>query len=616
MRSSISVTKILTFCFILLILILKAKLCVSFVSTSGGVSSDDSLQSAVQFVEPQLNVSSSDVTSVVNFSAKHELHQHASAMPRAHRVRHKHHHMKIRHTAAEEERTRRGYKSNAKFVNSKVDKLRHNVHPRSHNNRHQRVSSHHLHQRGGSRKIHTHSSHGSNNHNNSWQHIAASGNSSFPMQRPTDEQKTTARTERVNLSKTAKPSSKDTRLTSQSRSHGVTTVTPAKQSPVSGRASSGANSLRTSSISRRYFEDLLHSYQGKLVLRSHNRLRGDDDYAYDEDEGDNDEYDDDDDDDDDYDEDEDDSDDDDDADNDENNNEVQEDNGETQGDAGYSSVTTVNSEIYATGIANGYKQTARNTQSSGGQTQDNSFQRDGLDTARDKDSQTVPLKPTAAQPTLEGRKSPKQSPHTDMSRLASHHASKLRREGICSVPKPKIILASTDPTKQYTPHCTILHRCGDDVGCCLPTQTCASSKNTTIELYFFVHTVGSRSTIERLSFINHTECACINRLEAVSSTSITPISTVPPPPLGAPVCTCPSLFQRVIDNDNRCFCDCSSSDPQCDQFKRGLEHFSMENRRCIKDGRCEAPVCEYGHYNIAKGKCPTREDKLSYSYKG
>lgn len=94
-----------------------------------------------------------------------------------------------------------------------------------------------------------------------------------------------------------------------------------------------------------------------------------------------------------------------------------------------------------------------------------------------------------------------------------------------------------------------------------------------------VHTVGSRPTIERLSFINHTECACINRLEPIHSTSVSPISTVPPVVVTAPVCTCPSLFQRVIDNDNRCFCDCSSSDTQCDQFKRGLEHFSMENRR-------------------------------------
>lgn len=58
-----------------------------------------------------------------------------------------------------------------------------------------------------------------------------------------------------------------------------------------------------------------------------------------------------------------------------------------------------------------------------------------------------------------------------------------------------MILASNDPSKQYTPHCTILHRCGDDVGCCLPTQTCAASKNSTVELYFFVSIVFNDNVI-------------------------------------------------------------------------------------------------------------------------
>ncbi|XP_055597691.1 uncharacterized protein LOC129747474 [Uranotaenia lowii] len=177
-----------------------------------------------------------------------------------------------------------------------------------------------------------------------------------------------------------------------------------------------------------------------------------------------------------------------------------------------------------------------------------------------------------------------------------------------------MIMASNDPSKLYTPHCTILHRCGDDVGCCLPTQTCVSSKNSTVELFFFVDSVGSRRrSIERLSFINHTECTCMTRKEfedwkplPISGTSGT---------LSSIACNCPSLFQRVIDNDNRCQCDCSSSDTQCDQFKRGLEHFSMESRKCIRDGRCNEPKCEYGHYNVSKGKCPTREDRLTIAYK-
>ncbi|KAL1400924.1 hypothetical protein quinque_012070 [Culex quinquefasciatus] len=166
---------------------------------------------------------------------------------------------------------------------------------------------------------------------------------------------------------------------------------------------------------------------------------------------------------------------------------------------------------------------------------------------------------------------------------------------------------------QYTPHCTILHRCGDDVGCCPQAKTCAASKNSTVELYFFVKAVGSRSTIERLSFINHTECACINRHESINRR--TPSVSIVATPTKPPICNCPTYFQRVVDNDNRCFCDCSSSDSQCDQFKRGLEHFSMDNRRCIMNNRCEEPRCEYGRYNIAKGKCPAKKDALSIAFK-
>lgn len=216
---------------------------------------------------------------------------------------------------------------------------------------------------------------------------------------------------------------------------------------------------------------------------------------------------------------------------------------------------------------------------------------------------------TAFESSTERISAKKESQKADASRLATSHIAKIRREGSCFTPKPKMILASNDPSKQYTPHCTILHRCGDDVGCCLPTQTCAASKNSTVELYFFVQTVGSRPSIERLSFINHTECACFSRNDSPQG-RMSPTSTSSPQ-MTAPICACPSLFQRVIDDENRCICDCSSSDTQCDQFKRGLEHFSMENRRCIKNGHCNEPLCEYGHYNKAKGKCPTREEKLS-----
>lgn len=272
-------------------------------------------------------------------------------------------------------------------------------------------------------------------------------------------------------------------------------------------------------------------------------------------------------------------------------------NAEAQGDAGYS--TTARPIFLESEVANESK--LSNNENHAQQVPSTIADRlENTDTASESVTDRSPMK--------------KGAPTTDATRLASYHAAKIKREGSCFTPKPKMILASNDPSKQYTPHCTILHRCGDDVGCCLPTQTCAASKNSTVELYFFVKTVGSRPSIERLSFINHTECACFSRNDSPQGrVSATPTSS---PQTAAPICACPSLFQRVIDDENRCICDCSSSDTQCDQFKRGLEHFSMENRRCIKNGRCNEPLCEYGHYNKAKGKCPTREDKLSMSTRG
>lgn len=282
---------------------------------------------------------------------------------------------------------------------------------------------------------------------------------------------------------------------------------------------------------------------------------------------------------------------------------------EAQGDAGYS--TTANSVTYEN-LSDGTKHFQEQDYTQVNTKFDNSLHQDNDDAVNDKG--TLNSFSNSVESSREVRKIQSKEVHAADANMAKVHVAKLRREGNCFVPKPKIVLASNDPTKQYTPHCTILHRCGDDIGCCPQAKTCAASKNSTVELYFFVKAVGSRSTIERLSFINHTECACINRHESssrrISAVPVVASSTKPP------ICNCPTYFQRVVDNDNRCFCDCSSSDSQCDQFKRGLEHFSMDNRRCIINGRCEEPRCEYGHYNVAKGKCPAKKDALSITFKG
>ncbi|XP_055548559.1 uncharacterized protein LOC129732082 [Wyeomyia smithii] len=645
MISSIGVAKIITFCFI--IVFLKVKLCVSFVPVRRSVVlvGDESPQP--EPVGRRLNVSSMLITgSFVDYSANNNhLHQHAFGMSTAsHHVRHQHHHVKSQQSANKEEEKVRAVRAFSRNNHSRVAKHHHRF-----NAHHQSIHNHcRLAPDAGSKTYTRHPNNG--NRPRLLHNFVTGGNRSSLPGTPPDEHKT-VRPEHGNLSKVGKKSTVNNRVASQRRSHSVTTVSPTpvlqqadKLRNISQNRASNNRTRGTSFYSKRYFQDLLNSYKRnspynkeedridsnlmtKSLARPKGKCVGADCRKVVSLQQENDEYD--------YDYEDDEDDDEDDGDNEEEE-EYDDDNSvvgadddaaadnkrhngdyfnrkhiETQGDAGYGSMVIVN----GSSIQDSHKQTVKRKQSSEGSKHDDN----GLDAVGRKDTFSAHASTlsgsSSPQSSMELRKLSKPSHRTDISRLASHHASKIRQEGSCSVPKPKIILASSDPTKQYTPHCTILHRCGDDVGCCPPTQTCASSKNATIELYFFVQTVGARSSIERLSFINHTECACINRLESIAAAPVVS-STVQPTVLTAPNCTCPVLFQRVIDDDNRCHCDCSSSDTQCDQFKRGLEHFSMESRRCILNGRCHEPLCEYGHYSKAKGKCPTREDKLSYSYRG
>lgn len=58
---------------------------------------------------------------------------------------------------------------------------------------------------------------------------------------------------------------------------------------------------------------------------------------------------------------------------------------------------------------------------------------------------------------------------------------------MCKIPQPKIVPIRNDPAKTYYPHCTILHQCGDDTGCCgTDDQTCIARKSHVVELYFYV----------------------------------------------------------------------------------------------------------------------------------
>lgn len=73
---------------------------------------------------------------------------------------------------------------------------------------------------------------------------------------------------------------------------------------------------------------------------------------------------------------------------------------------------------------------------------------------------------------------------------AVQHAVTVGREAQCRVPKPRLVQVKDmypHPSKTYIPHCTILHQCGDDTGCCKSdTLTCTARKTESVELYFYV----------------------------------------------------------------------------------------------------------------------------------
>lgn len=74
--------------------------------------------------------------------------------------------------------------------------------------------------------------------------------------------------------------------------------------------------------------------------------------------------------------------------------------------------------------------------------------------------------------------------------LASQHAARIYAEASCKIPKLRIIAVQGDASKTYVPHCTQLHRCGDDTGCCgSDTRTCVPKTLHEIDLYFYVSTV-------------------------------------------------------------------------------------------------------------------------------
>ncbi|XP_037958787.1 GATA zinc finger domain-containing protein 14-like [Teleopsis dalmanni] len=211
------------------------------------------------------------------------------------------------------------------------------------------------------------------------------------------------------------------------------------------------------------------------------------------------------------------------------------------------------------------------------------------------------------------------SKHNQGKDLANAHVKQILLEANCNIPQRRVERIQKDPSKIYMPHCTVLYRCGDDTGCCrAERQTCAPKRTKSVDLYFFVKGVNDRrGSIERLTFINHTECHCVDKSkhppdEYGSLTAFT-LSQNSQTLRRATIlnCNCPKLYEKILQEDGFCRCDCSSGNTGCDWLKSGMEHFSMIDRKCILDGRCKSPTCQYGSYIKKHGRCPRREEQLS-----
>ncbi|KAF5287580.1 hypothetical protein FQA39_LY15857 [Lamprigera yunnana] len=218
-------------------------------------------------------------------------------------------------------------------------------------------------------------------------------------------------------------------------------------------------------------------------------------------------------------------------------------------------------------------------------------------------------------------------------KAAIQHAIRMNTESRCRDPFPRVMSVQNvypDPGKTYLPHCTVLHRCSEDTGCCSShSTTCAPKKQTVVYLYFYTSTIGQPgSKVEKLPFYNHTECACLDKsaqpttLEASpentrevtrsyrSNISVRAADSSMYLPETIRKCRCPKQYDPVLSNDNKCACDCTIDNTGCNHIKHGNEYFSFEDRRCIIKGECSIPRCEYGPYIRKIGRCPHKQEKL------
>lgn len=115
-------------------------------------------------------------------------------------------------------------------------------------------------------------------------------------------------------------------------------------------------------------------------------------------------------------------------------------------------------------------------------------------------------------------------PANPASARAARHQELVWREAACRRPQPRVqCLKELRPndTRKFVPHCTILHRCAPDTGCCAAEeQHCQVKSVQEVPLPFFVLHLAADGSPARyepttLLFENHTECECRLRNEPI-----------------------------------------------------------------------------------------------------
>lgn len=107
--------------------------------------------------------------------------------------------------------------------------------------------------------------------------------------------------------------------------------------------------------------------------------------------------------------------------------------------------------------------------------------------------------------------------NSQLEAYAVQHHKKMLTTGGCSGPKPYVLPISSlvphslSSVKTFDPPASILHRCNSHSGCCFDEKfTCQPKTMETVDLYFFAINFDTQEkSVEKLSFVNHTQCECV-----------------------------------------------------------------------------------------------------------